>query len=89
MCRKKNKFLFMERVMDVLSIKRYAKRTESEVASVECTIYLKRGIIWFCPDPFNKEEMTRLERELDRGEWSGKEIRWITQEQYLLWSFQR
>ena len=46
-------------------------------------------MIWYCPDPLDREESTRLERELDEGKWSGKISRWITNEEYLLWSFQR
>lgn len=75
--------------MNILAIKKNAKLEPSFTHSIECTVYMKHGIDWFCPDPFNKAEAMRLEIELDRGEWSGKETRWITHEQYLLWSFQQ
>ena len=77
-----------QRAMDVLAIKKNARLERSEVASIECIIYQKHGMFWYCPDPLDREESTRLERELDEEKWGGKVTRWITHEEYLLWSFQ-
>lgn len=72
--------------MNILEIKKHAKREASPTHVVECQVYLKHNLLWYCPDPSNKFEVERLEREFEEGKWVGKESRWITEEQYLLWN---
>ena len=72
--------------MDVLAIKKYAREQTSQMASIQCLVYQKSGYFWYCPDPYNKEDCLRLERELEEGKWSGRVSRWITSEEYLLWN---
>ena len=73
--------------MDVLAIKNCGRLCASHEDVVECTLYKKHGLVWFCPDPQNKTCVERLEREYQMGEWSGKESRWITKEEYQKWNF--
>lgn len=73
--------------MDVLAIKKYGRLVSSQEDVVECTLYKKHEVIWHCPDPGDKIETGRLEEEYKKGEWSGKESRWITEEEHQKWSF--